>query len=174
MAASAADPALFAKHWKISKDYALAVARAMPADAYAFKPNPAEMSFAEQLAHIAGSNGFFFSRISGKKAPFPGKLENMDKDSVIKRLTESFDWSIETIQALTPEQLAAVVKTPMGELSGAEALMLAMDHTTHHRGQCVVYLRVKNITPPDYKFGPPRTRGCRGHPRLLYLTSISP
>ena len=152
LAASAADPATFAKHFKTSKDYTLAVAQAMPAEGYAFKPNPAEMSFAEQVAHIASANAFFLSRVSGKKPPFSGKLENMDKDTVIKRLNDSFNWAIETIQALTPEQLTAVVKTPAGELSGAEALMLAMDHTTHHRGQCVVYLRVKDIKPPDYKF----------------------
>jgi uncharacterized damage-inducible protein DinB len=40
----------------------------------------------------------------------------------------------------------------MGELSGTETPMLAMDHITHHRAQCVVYLRVKDIKPPAYKF----------------------
>src|ERR1022692_3809414 len=35
-------------HWKTSKKYLLALAEQMPADGYAFKPNPAEMSFGEQ------------------------------------------------------------------------------------------------------------------------------
>jgi hypothetical protein len=31
---------LFAKHWQISKEFTLAVAEAMPAESYNFKPNP--------------------------------------------------------------------------------------------------------------------------------------
>jgi uncharacterized damage-inducible protein DinB len=37
-------------------------------------------------------------------------------------------------------------------MSGHEVLMLAWDHTTHHRGQLIVYLRLKGIKPTDYKF----------------------
>jgi len=29
---------------------------------------------------------------------------------------------------------------------------LAVDHTAHHRGQCIVYLRMKGIKPTDYQF----------------------
>jgi uncharacterized damage-inducible protein DinB len=25
-----------------------------------------------------------------------------------------------------------------------------LDHVAHHRGQAIVYLRLKGITPPDY------------------------
>jgi hypothetical protein len=32
--------AIFVKHWQISKEFTLAVAEAMPADSYNFKPNP--------------------------------------------------------------------------------------------------------------------------------------
>ncbi len=38
------------------------------------------------------------------------------------------------------------------QMSGHEVLMLAWDHTTHHRGQLIVYLRLKGIKPTDYKF----------------------
>ena len=37
------------KHLKSANDVTLAVAQAMPEEAYSFKPNPEEMSFAEQL-----------------------------------------------------------------------------------------------------------------------------
>ena len=45
----------------------LALAEQMPAADYSFKPNPAEMSFGEQMAHIAGSNSYFFATLSGQK-----------------------------------------------------------------------------------------------------------
>jgi uncharacterized damage-inducible protein DinB len=33
-----------------------------------------------------------------------------------------------------------------------EQLWAAFTHTAHHRGQAEVYLRVKNIKPPGYRF----------------------
>ena len=55
---------LFAKHWQISKEFTLAVAEAMPAEYYNFKPNPEEMSFGELMNHIAQSNSEAFARAS--------------------------------------------------------------------------------------------------------------
>ena len=45
--------AIFVKHWQISKEFTLAVAEAMPADSYNFKPNPQEMSFGEMMFFLA-------------------------------------------------------------------------------------------------------------------------
>lgn len=41
------------KHSKTSGDFTIAVANAMPADGYTFRPVPEEMSFGELMAHIA-------------------------------------------------------------------------------------------------------------------------
>jgi hypothetical protein len=48
--------ALFAKHWQISKEFTLAVAEAMPAEGYDFKPTAEEMSFGQLMVHIAAQN----------------------------------------------------------------------------------------------------------------------
>jgi uncharacterized damage-inducible protein DinB len=37
-------------------------------------------------------------------------------------------------------------------MTALEAVILAFDHVEHHRGQCIVYLRVKGIKPVDYRF----------------------
>jgi uncharacterized damage-inducible protein DinB len=140
-----------AKHWKVSKAYTIAVAEKMPEDGYASKPNAAEMTFAAQMEHLAGANAYFLSAVTGGKSPL-GKAETHDKASVIKRLNESFDYVIKSVGSLTPEQLHKEIDTPDGKMSGLETVMLAMDHTAHHRGQCIVYLRVKNIAPPEYQF----------------------
>ena len=139
------------KHWKTSKAYTIAIAEKMPDDGYASKPNPAEMTFAAQLEHIADSNAFFFSKITDAKFPL-AKAETHDKASVIKRLNDSFDYAIKSVEALTPAQLHQSIELEGGKMTGLEALLLAMDHTSHHRGQCIVYLRVKNIAPPDFQF----------------------
>jgi uncharacterized damage-inducible protein DinB len=129
------------QHWKTSKAYTLTIARQMPESDYNFKPNPDQMTFKEQLMHIAGMNEYFMSRINGNKAPLT-KPAKLDKASVIKALSESFDYVIRTISHLTPAQADQHIET----------LLLAMDHTTHHRGQCVVYLRARGIKPTEYQY----------------------
>jgi len=140
-----------AAHWKKSKEYTLAIAEQMPAADYGFKPNPEEMSFGEQMAHIAGADGYFLSVLSGGKPP-AGKPANFEKATVIALLNTSFDYAIHAVENATPAQLAKTYKTPDGEMTGTEIVYFGLDHTTHHRGQCVVYLRVKGIKPADYRY----------------------
>jgi len=56
------------------------------------------------------------------------------------------------VAALTPAQLNRLIDLEGGKMTGLEGVLLAMDHTAHHRGQCIVYLRVRNIAPPQYQF----------------------
>src|SRR5215467_43790 len=61
--------AVFVKHWQISKEFTLAVAEAMPAESYNFKPNPQEMSFGEMMFWLAKSNASELSQVSGGGSP---------------------------------------------------------------------------------------------------------
>jgi uncharacterized damage-inducible protein DinB len=144
-------PGQLVDHWKTSKKYVLALADQMPAEDYSYKPNPAEMSFGEQMAHIATSNAFFFSTLSGQKNPI-AKATKFDKASVIKILNDSYDFCIAAVAGLDHERMMQTFDSPAGKMTGVELLLLATDHTAHHRGQCIVYLRAKNIKPVDYQF----------------------
>ena len=139
------------KHWKTSGEFTIAVAEAMPADSYNFRPNPAEMSFGEQMAHIATANAYFFSVLTGEKSPI-GKPADYQKATVEKLLNDSFDYCAAMFPKLTDEQLHKTYDTPDGKMTGIEVILFSMDHTAHHRGQTEVYLRVKNIKPTDYQF----------------------
>ena len=130
-----------AHHWQTSKAYTLAIAQQMPEADYGYKPNPDQMTFKEQLLHIADMNDYFFAQITGNKKPAP-RPERLDKASVIKAVGDSFDRAIKIVESLTSEQASQKI----------EILLQAADHTTHHRGQCVVYLRARNIKPAEYQF----------------------
>ena len=67
---SVLDMTEFVRDWQASKQFTLDVANAMPAEFYDFKPNPEEMTFGEQMIHIAGANVFRFNQITGIKPPF--------------------------------------------------------------------------------------------------------
>jgi uncharacterized damage-inducible protein DinB len=149
----------FIQDWTQSKQFTLAVANAMPAEFYNFKPNPDEMSFGEQMVHIAGGNVFRFQQISGIQPPFsfdPSKPQPADKQSVVRMLDQSFDYVIKVLPQITPEQLKRKWHIPSWQgrtdPEGRAMIMNMFVHTAHHRAQCEVYLRVKGIKPPDYRF----------------------
>ncbi|HUO31264.1 MAG TPA: DinB family protein [Bryobacteraceae bacterium] len=154
---AADEAAIRAKHWQTSKDFTLAVAEAMPAADYNFKPNDAEMSFGKVMAHIAIANNRAFATVSGLKAPeTPANIAaaykdpngTFDKQATVQFLRDSFDFCLKALADITPAKLDATT----GGMTGEERLWAYFTHTAHHRGQAEVYLRVKNIKPPDYRF----------------------
>ena len=139
----------FAKHWTIAKDLTVAVANTMPAESYDFKPNPEEMSFGEQMVHIAGGNYAYCARLTGGKSPF-AKPEKSDRPTAVKMLAESFDYCATAVGGI--KDFDGMIG-PEGKQTGVREVMLgALGHMAHHRGQAEVYLRVKGLTPPAYKF----------------------
>ena len=149
------------KHWKTSGEFTLAVAKSMPAESYNFRPNPEEMSFGQLMAHIAAVNLNACSNASGMTKPeLPPKIAEwskdrkveVDRDAAVQFLSDSFDFCNKAVASLTPERMDTVVGPPARNLTGYEWLWAYFTHTAHHRGQAEVYLRVKGIKPPDYRF----------------------
>jgi len=158
-ASSVLDMSEFVHDWQISKQFTLDVANAMPAEFYTFKPNPEEMTFGEQITHIAGSNVYRFNQITGIKPPFaldPAKPLPSDKENAVKLLELSFDYVIEVLPKITPGQLQRTWHIPSWkgrpDPDGRAMILNMFVHTAHHRAQCEVYMRAKGIKPPDYTF----------------------
>ena len=125
---------LFAKHWQISKEFTLAVAEAMPAESYDFKPNPEEMSFGELMIHIAKSNSDAFADVAGNEAL--AQPSGTDKKTAIKFLTDSFDRCAKDLAAVTSAQFNKMLDIGEGrQATGIEVLSWAFTDTAHHRGQ---------------------------------------
>jgi uncharacterized damage-inducible protein DinB len=149
----------FVHDWQISRQFTLDVASAMPAELYNFKPNPEEMTFGEQIIHIAAANLFRFQQISGVKPAFAFDLGNLppaDKPTATKLLEQSFDYVIAVLPQITAEQLKRNFHIPSwkgrNDPDGRAMILNMFVHTAHHRAQCEVYMRVKGIKPPDYTF----------------------
>jgi uncharacterized damage-inducible protein DinB len=138
-------------HLKTSRDFTLKVAEQMPEADYGFKLTPPQMSFGEQMTHLAEEQGFFLASISGEK-PNPGKPASMGKKDVMDYVRKAFDSSIDRVSKLTPAQLSKTYSADGGSMTGLEVLMFMMDHTTHHRASAEMYLRAKGITPAEYQF----------------------
>jgi len=148
------------KHWKVTGDFTIAVAKAMPADQYSFRPVPAEMSFGQLIGHIGNANMGACAVASGMaRLAIPAKIVeaskdekvDIDKDTAVKFLTDTVDFCNQAVASMTPEKLDAVVGTTR-KMTGFEWLWSYFTHTAHHRGQAEVYLRLNGIKPPDYAF----------------------
>jgi uncharacterized damage-inducible protein DinB len=150
------------KHWKTSGEFTLAVAAAMPADGYNFRPTPEEMTFGQLMAHIAMADRNACTQASGLTAPaLPPPIDAWSKDSAKEDLSkdaatafvkEIFDFCGKAITEMPAANADKVVGPPNRNLTGTEWLWSYFTHTAHHRGQAEVYLRLKGIKPPAYTF----------------------
>lgn len=142
----------FEKHWSTAKGLAVAVADAMPADAYDFKPATAEMSFGEQIEHVAQSNYGYCAFIADTKSPFPepAKDARIEKAAAIKDLGGSFDYCTKVFDGVAEAKLSQMHGEGKRSFSTVDVMLGVMVHMAHHRGQAEVYLRAKGIKPPDY------------------------
>ena len=136
------------------------VAEAMPEDKYNFSPESLHIpgsdykgvrTFAMQVKHVATSNYFIWSHLTGDKLPEGLKdgngPENLKtKTDIIKFLKDSFALGHKAAATLTPQNM---LQTP--EHSKSSRLHLAtfgVAHAFDHYGQMVEYLRMNGIVPP--------------------------
>jgi uncharacterized damage-inducible protein DinB len=143
--------AIVLKHLTTSRDFTLKVAEQMPEADYGFKLTPPQMSFAEQMAHLASDQVVLLAPFSNAK-PAPSKPASMSKKDVIAYVRQTYDQSIALVSKLTPAQIERSYTGFGPPMTGLELLMFVLDHSTHHRAQAEMYLRAKGITPAEYEF----------------------
>ena len=117
---------------------------------YGFKLTPPQMSFAEQMVHLANDQAGLLSPFSTEK-PKPSNPASMSKKDVMAYVRQAYDQSIAVVSKLTPEQISRSYQSA-GSMTGLELLMFVLDHSTHHRASAEMYLRAKGITPAEYQF----------------------
>jgi DinB superfamily len=95
----------YEKHFDARANLSIAVAQAMPAEQYGFKPHPESMTFGELMSHVAATNYQFCAGLKGVNPPsLPSPT---DRDGVIKFLSDSFAYGSEIISNLTEQQRGA-------------------------------------------------------------------
>src|SRR5579862_7997159 len=131
----------------------VAAAQDMPADKYAFKPTPAQMSFADITLHLAEGNDFFCGAIGGMKAPARTKLAaTAPRDQLVTRLTETFDFCGQALAKLDDSRLAEELPFFGGKkMTRAAMMIVASDDWGDHYSQAAIYMRLNGVLPPTAK-----------------------
>jgi uncharacterized damage-inducible protein DinB len=139
--------------WERATAYTLEVARAMPASEYGFRPCPEEMTFGQQLDHMAQNMTWLagdYLAAAKFSHPLAAKKDRTPQET-LTLLTAALAYAREAIAATKSEQLGEKKPFFAGPMSKRQIIALMHDHQTHHRGQLVVYLRLKGIKPPQYR-----------------------
>jgi len=133
---------------------------AMPEDKFNFTPEALNIrggdykgvrSFAVQVKHIAASNWFIWSPLTGDKLPEglkdgngPANLQT--KADILKFLQDSFALGHRAAATLTAEN---ILQPPANSKSTRLHLAeFGVAHAYDHYGQMVEYLRMNGIVPP--------------------------
>ena len=138
----------YLKHLAALEKLSVAVAEAMPAGQYGYRPHPESMNFGALMSHIASTNYQFCAGLKDRNPPSlpsPG-----EKPEIVGFLKNSFSYCSAVISGLTGDELNALHNSPDGRLSGREVLLAMYIHVAHHRGQAEIYLRNQGIRPPGY------------------------
>ncbi len=144
------------KHWQRSKDLSLAVAQAMPEDAYSFKPPLAEGEFGGEMGGIALLNVLACSIALGTRAPerFQSAFDRpMDstKKGILTSLTMAYDYCIDGLKQMNDADLFAMSARGFKghPATKFDIFWEGYAHSTHLLGKAEIYLELKGITPPD-------------------------
>jgi uncharacterized damage-inducible protein DinB len=133
---------------------------AMPEDKFNFTPEALNIpsanykgvrSFAVEVKHIAASNWFIWSPLTGDKLPEglkdgngPASLQT--KTDIIKFLKDSFALGHKAAATLTTENM---LQSPAnGKSTRLHLAQFGVAHAYDHYGQMVEYLRMNGIVPP--------------------------
>lgn len=128
----------------------LAAIEAMPADKFAYKPTPDQMTFAHLVIHIAESNNGLCAKIADVPAPKVDELKETDsKDKLLAAARASFDFCTSALANVDDSKLGDNVD--FGRVQGPRAMgvFFLTGGLADHYGAAAMYLRLNGILPPS-------------------------
>ncbi len=146
----------FLERFENSRKYLLLVAETMPEENYEFKATPESLSFAENLMHIGFAIDWHSQSLLGGRASREWKTDtiyktaNKSKAEMIATIDKTFDEATKLIEDFDAAQLDDELDYFGLKRTKRQIFLLLADHITHHRGQMLVYMRLKGLIPPRY------------------------
>ena len=138
--------------WLKSEEMTLINVEQMPAELFTFKYTEEAMTFSEQWRHCVIYTCGQLAGRTGLQNPYENvKLPvQMKKESVIRELKKMYGFVHQSIKEMPLEKLLAKCEFA-GDVIPVWRLFYAMEnHIIHHRGQCVVYLRLNGVVPKGF------------------------
>jgi hypothetical protein len=135
----------------------LALAEAMPAEKYAWRPAPGVRSVGEAFMHVASEFYVYAPMAYGaaRSPVIPRGQESFKtfeskstKADVLKHLKEGFAYAKQSIGAVDPAAITGTQKLFGGDHTIIETSFSMTDDLHEHLGQLIAYARMNGVTPP--------------------------
>ena len=138
--------------WRVSERTTLITAGQMPIESFNFRYTPEAMSYGEQWRHCCQ---FTVSQLTGRLGvadPYEAhKLPDvMTKAQVMTELKAMYAFVRQTIESVPDAKLFESEEYLGSTIPIWRLLYVLENHIIHHRGQCMVYLRLQGIAPEGY------------------------
>jgi uncharacterized damage-inducible protein DinB len=129
-----------------------ALAEAMPAEKYSWRPGAGVRSVGELLMHVAGGN-YLFASTWGAKVPEGVNPRGFEKDAgdkakTLAALRQSFDFLNQAVAALPDADLGRSVDFFGHPVTTWDLIVIAATHAHEHLGQSIAYARSNGVVPP--------------------------
>jgi uncharacterized damage-inducible protein DinB len=130
----------------------IALAEAIPADKFAWRPAPGVRSTSEVFMHIALAN-FYLLSVTGP--PMPAELKTVGAEKTVTAKSDVITWlkrSLEAVKTahtgLTSADLRRRVRIGDRSANVDGMYLRIIIHANEHMGQLIAYARVNGIVPP--------------------------
>jgi uncharacterized damage-inducible protein DinB len=137
--------------WAHVSKQLIALAEAIPAEKYSWRPAPGVRSVSEVFMHITLAN-FWLLSVTGPKMP-PDLKQEMEK--TVTKKADVIQWlkrslaAVKTARAqLKPGDLERKVKIDGKTVTVDGMYLRIIVHANEHMGQLVAYARMNGIVPP--------------------------
>jgi hypothetical protein len=138
----------------------MALARAIPAERYDWRPGTGARSVGEVLRHVAADNYFLPAALGHAADPATGikgddfntavtfERRPLDRAQTIALLERSFVHLKKSLGTATPAKMNEKTSMFGQSFSGQQAWILTATHLHEHLGQLIAYARSNSVTPP--------------------------
>jgi uncharacterized damage-inducible protein DinB len=142
----------FGGEWLHVSRQLIALAEAIPAGKFSWRPAEGVRSVSEVYMHIALTN-FELLSVTGK--PMPTEIKPDDMEKTVTAKADVIAWlkrSLEAVKiahaAVKPADLARKVKVDNRDATVDSVYLRIIIHANEHMGQLVAYARMNGIVPP--------------------------
>lgn len=132
----------------------VALAQAMPAETYGWRPMEGVATVAHVYMHIARYNYMYPEESMGIASPMGaqeyGRWEDgvTEKDEVVRILSASMDHVRELIRTLPDDDLMSATELYGRRVAKSAVLLQLVAHMNEHLGQSIAYARMNRVVPP--------------------------
>lgn len=146
---------MFSVRMKSIETHCYEIFKSLPTSDFNFQPTPEIMSFGKLFSHIGLGLEIYSGVLDGST---PDKEpDSTNRSNVLAYLENGFSHFSKVLSNQKGKNIFSFNhqypdEEPWKEFRIIEIVMMSYNHVTHHKAQATVYLRLKSITPPKWRF----------------------